>query len=65
MTYTLQRRLFVENGPTQQASDVAATRAPARFLLWRTLDSERRLKAIEKALNGGHAPAHDGLPLAL
>lgn len=65
MTYSLSRGLFVENCPAEQAAVAAATRPAVRFLPWRKLDAEHRLRAIEEALK---IPANDvasDLPLAL
>lgn len=65
MTYSLSRGLFVENGPAELAADVTARRPSTRFLPWRKLDSERRLRAIEAALRIPANDAGDDLPLAL
>ena len=65
MTYSLSRGLFVENGPAELAAAAAEARPAVRFLPWRKLDADHRLKAIEEALK---IPANDtaaGLPLAL
>ena len=59
MTYGLNPGLSVDDGERVGAS----TRAAERFGRWRKLDEERRLQAVEQALN---APALiDGYPLAL
>ena len=65
MTYSLSPRLFVENGPAEQAANVAAARPAVRFLPWRKLDSKRRFEAIECALKAPANDAGDNLPLAL
>ncbi|HET8534198.1 MAG TPA: hypothetical protein VFL74_01480 [Sphingomicrobium sp.] len=65
MTYSLDRGLFVENGPAEQAAVVAATRPAVRFLPWRKLDAEHRLQAVEDALRIPANDTADGLPLAL
>jgi antitoxin (DNA-binding transcriptional repressor) of toxin-antitoxin stability system len=65
MTYSLDSGLFVENGPAKQAAVTAATRPVARFLPWRTLDPEHRLKAVEEALRIPANDLVDDLPLAL
>ncbi len=64
MTYGFNSRLFVENGPAAQAATVASSRPASRFLPWRKLDPERRLRAIEDALNISPCGRSD-LPLAL
>ena len=65
MTYSLSRRLFVENGPAELAADVAAARPAIRFLPWRKLDAKLRLEAIERALKAPANDLVDNLPLAL
>jgi hypothetical protein len=61
MTYGHSIRAFIENGPTEQVSKVAALRSTARS--WRALDEARRLELVERAL----CPANDidGFPIAL
>jgi hypothetical protein len=65
MTYSLSRGLFVENGPAELAAVAAEARPAVRFLPWRNLDAEHRLKAIEEALKIPANDTADGLPLAL
>jgi hypothetical protein len=65
MTYSLAPGLFVENGPAIQAANAAAARPATRFLPWRKLDSDRRLAAIEQALNAPANDCGDALPIAL
>lgn len=65
MAYGLDRGLFVENGPADQAAIVAMAHPAVRFLPWRTLDPEHRLRAIEEALAIPANDMADGLPLAL
>jgi hypothetical protein len=65
VTYSLDRGLFVENGPADKAAIAAAARPAVRFLPWRKLDAEHRLKAIEDALRIPANDVADGLPLAL
>jgi hypothetical protein len=65
MTYSLSPGLFVENGPAEQAAIAAASRPAVRFLPWRKLPSERRLKLIEEALKMPANDVIDGFPLAL
>lgn len=65
MTYSPDRGLFVENGPAELAAVVGAARPAARFLPWRKLDADRRLRAIEEALQVPANDVIDDLPLAL
>jgi hypothetical protein len=65
MAYSLDRGLFVENGPAEFATIVAASRPAVRFLPWRKLDPERRLRAVEEALRIPANDVADELPLAL
>lgn len=65
MTYSLSRGLFVENGPAEQAANVAAARPAVRFLPWRKLDAKRRLEAIEIALKAPANDLVDDFPVAL
>ena len=65
MTYGLNSGLFIEDGPAIAAVKRAAKRSSARFLAWRKLNPEHRLKVVERALS---APANDligDLPVAL
>jgi hypothetical protein len=65
VTYSLDRGLFVENGPADQAAIAAASRRAVRFLPWRKLDSERRLRLVEEALKTPANDVIDGFPLVL
>ena len=65
MAYSLSPRLFVENGPAQQAADAAAARPAVRFLPWRKLYSKRRFEAIEFALKAPANDLVDNFPVAL
>lgn len=56
MTYALNRRLFIEDGPVIQAANAAELRPAARFLAWRKLNPDHRLALVEGALT---APAND------
>lgn len=65
MTYSLDRGLFIEDGPAIHAASVSATRDSTRFRAWRKLDLDRRLDLVERALK---VPANDGVdsfPIAL
>ena len=62
MAYGLSARLFVENGPTIQATQAQASRSTARS--WRALDEAHRIALVEQAMN----PANDcidAFPFAL
>lgn len=65
MTYRLNRQLFVENGPAEQAANAAAARPAVRFLPWRRLDSGHRLEIVEQALKTPANDIVDGYPVAL
>ena len=65
MTYSLDRGLFVENGPAELAAAAAEARPAVRFLPWRMLDAEHRLRAVENALKLPANDVLDDLPLAL
>lgn len=65
MTYSLPRGLFVENGPAQMAAAAAQAHPAVRFLPWRKLDAEHRLRAVEDALKIPANDTADCLPLAL
>ena len=62
MTYGLDTRLFIENGPAAHAAD--ARRARRAYRIWRALDSRTRLNLVERAMKPAN-DADDGLPLAL
>jgi uncharacterized tellurite resistance protein B-like protein len=62
MTYGLSTRVFIEDGPAAHAIEAQSLRSTAK--VWRSLDEERRLALIERALK----PANDiidAYPLAL
>ena len=65
MTYGLNSRLFVQDGPTVHAASAAAERNSAPSGRWRKLDNERRLQAVERALQAPANDLIDGYPLAL
>jgi len=65
MTYSLSPGLFVENGPAELAAVAAEARPAVRFLPWRNLDAEHRLRAVEQALKIPANDVIDGFPLAL
>ena len=65
MTYALDRRLFIENGPAIQSADAAARRRAVRFLPWQRLDADRRFAAVERALKAPANDVGDAFPIAL
>jgi hypothetical protein len=65
MAYSLDHRLFVEDGPAIQAANAAARRPAARFLGWRRLDTDRRLAVVERALKSPANDFIDSYPVAL
>jgi hypothetical protein len=64
MTYGLNRRLFVENGPAIRAAEAHARSSSDAFRAWGGLDANNRLAAVEIALR---QPANDRdeFPVAL
>ena len=66
MTYGLNPRLFVENGPALSAADAQSRSASTAFRAWRSLDEDHRLAAVEDALrSAANENGPDGFPLAL
>jgi hypothetical protein len=62
MTYGLDTRAFIEDGPAVRAIEARASRSTARF--WRALDANGRIALVDRALK----PANDTIdeyPLAL
>ena len=57
MTYGLSTHLFIENGPASHPLRVRASHSRARS--WRALNSDRRLAAIEQALDPANEPIDD------
>lgn len=64
VTYGLNPRLFLENGPAVQAAAAHSRSHSDAYRAWAGLDAEHRLELIEKAL---HHAANDSaeLPIAL
>ena len=66
MAYDFQARLFLENGPAIHAERARWARSTRAAKIWRKLDAEDRLAAVNEALT---TPANDelpdGLPIAL
>ena len=66
MAYDFQARLFLENGPAIHAERARCPRSSGIRKAWRELTEERRLKAIDRALNSvANDRLPDGLPIAL
>ena len=64
VTYGLNPRLFLENGPALQAAAAHARSSSDAYRAWAGLDAKHRLELVEKAL---HSAANDraALPIAL
>lgn len=64
MTYRLNPRLFVENGPAVLAAEAHARSSSDAFRAWSAMNADRRLDLVESALR---RPANDvdALPVAL
>jgi hypothetical protein len=64
MAYGLDPRLFLENGPANQAAAAHARSSSDSYRAWAGLDAEHRFELVEKALRN---VANDriGLPIAL
>jgi hypothetical protein len=65
MTFGLRPWGFVAEGRAVHAAEAAAARPSTRFLPWRKLDPDCRLKMIEHALSAPANDLVDELPLAL
>ncbi|HEX4761691.1 MAG TPA: hypothetical protein VFU87_02745 [Sphingomicrobium sp.] len=63
MTYGLDPRLFIENGPAVRAFEARTRSSSTAHRAWGVLDPDRRFAAVERALR----PANDcgRLPVAL
>ncbi len=64
MAYGLDPRLFLENGPANQAAAAHARSSSDAYRAWSRLNSERRFALVEKALRPA-ANDSAGLPIAL
>jgi hypothetical protein len=64
MTYGLNPRLFIENGPAVKAAEAHSRSSSDAFRAWSCLDPEHRLATVENALRSA-ANDIDGLPVAL
>ena len=64
VTYGLNPRLFLENGPAIQAATAHARSSSDAYRAWAGLDAEHRLELVEQALRpAANDSAH--LPIAL
>ena len=63
MTYGLDRRLFIENGPAVLAAEARLHNSSSAHRAWGLLGPDHRFAAVERALR----PANDCdcLPIAL
>ena len=64
MAYGLNPRLFVENGPAVHAAAAHARSSSDAYRAWASLDAERRLALVEKALRPAANDSSE-LPIAL
>ncbi len=64
MTYGLNPRLFLENGPAIQAAEAHARSSTDAYRAWAGLDADRRLKLVENALKSAANDSAE-LPIAL
>ena len=65
MAYGLNTRLFVENGPANQAAEALAHRSSNAFRVWAAADRERRFALVQAALKSPANDDCDGFPIAL
>ena len=65
MAYGLNPLPFPENGASVHAADALARSSEMVFRTWRTLDEERRLALVDKALRKPAGELADGYPVAL
>ena len=63
MTYDLEVNEYVENGPAAMAIRARAAHSTAR--IWRSLDHDHRLAAVETALKPANDIGIDDYPIAL
>lgn len=64
MAYGLDPRLFLENGPANQAAAAHLRSSSDSYRAWGGLDAEHRFELIEKALRKA-ANDRVGMPIAL
>jgi hypothetical protein len=65
MAYGLNPRLFIENGPANQAAGALAHSSSNAFRAWKGFDQERRFALVETALRTPANDDCDGFPIAL
>ena len=66
MTYGLNSRLFIENGPAIRAAQAHSRSSSDAFRAWGGLDADKRLALIEKALRQpANDDGDDDFPIAL
>lgn len=65
MAYGLNPRLFIENGPANQAADALAHSSSNAYRAWQGIDRDRRFALVETALKMHANDDCDGLPVAL
>lgn len=65
MTYGLNPRLFIENGPAIHAADALAHSSSNSYRAWKKFDRERRFALVETALKLAANDDCDGFPIAL
>ena len=63
MPYDLAIKDFIENGPAAMSIRVRSARSTAR--VWRALDHDHRLAAVETALRPANDFLDDDFPIAL
>lgn len=63
MPYDLAISEFIENGPAVMSIRTRAAQSTSRF--WRSLDSDRRMAAVETALRPANDFLDDDFPVAL
>lgn len=64
MAYGLDPRLFLENGPANQAAAVHSRSSGSAFRAWSALDANHRITLVERALRTAANDSAD-LPIAL
>ncbi|WP_310467784.1 hypothetical protein [Sphingomonas sp.] len=65
MAYGLNTRLFVENGPANQAAEALSHSSSNAFRAWQSADRERRFALVQSALKTPANDVGDGFPIAL
>jgi hypothetical protein len=65
MTYGLNPRLFVENGPAVEARRASTRSSTAGFRAWRSLSENGRIALVDRALQAPANDLIDAYPIAL